>query len=134
MTIQLECTIKDDRVIPLDPEKVRKWKDAHKPGEVFDMVLADSTSTALSPLAKRYFATRDEYAAINAYSKEWAHIELKALFGVSLPVDRIPTGRSGRVVDYHGERIWELSIRDYSADELRPLVDGATLAVAEAEV
>jgi hypothetical protein len=134
MTLQLTCTIKDDRVIPLDSEKVRKWKDAHADGEVFDMVLADSTSTALSPLAKRYFATRDEYAAVTGYTNECAHIELKWLHGVWCPPDEMPIGRSGRKVEYHGEEIWQLSIRDYSSDELRRLVDGATLRVAEAGV
>lgn len=131
MTVEMECRIRDGFVlVPLEPDKLARLD----PEIVYDCVLSDRVSTAQSRLAKRYFATRDEYAAVNGYTNEEAHIELKFLHGVIAAPGDAPVGRDGRVVLYHGVRIWQLSIRDYSHDELSRLVEGATLALAEASV
>lgn len=134
MTIVIECVQRGGKIIPLDQQKIAKWKAKHKDGSVCDMILDDRSSSASSPLARKYFATRDEYAAINGYSAEYAHTELKALFGTQSSPNAIPVGRTGKVIEYHGRAIWLLSIRDYSHEELQRLVDRAEVAVAEASV
>lgn len=134
MTVQIECTIRGGKILPLDQDKIRKWKERHKEGNVFDMFLDDGASSALTPLAKKYFATRDEYGAVNGYSNEEAHIELKALHGVIAAPDAVPVGRTGRVVDYHGTKMWQLSVRDMTSEELGRLVSGAEMALQEASV
>ncbi len=134
MTTVIQCVLDGGKIRPLEQNKIAKWKEAHKQGEPFEMVLDDGSSSALSPLALKYFAIRDEYAAANAYAKDYAHTELKKLFGVSYPEDAPPMGRRVRLVEYHGEKVWLLSIADYTREELGPLVDGATVALAEVSV
>lgn len=134
MTTVITCVMDNGNIRPVDQDKIAKWKRAHKQGQVFEMILDDGENQALSPLAKKYFAIRDEYAAMNGYSKEHAHVELKAHFGVTSDVDAIPTGRLGRVVEYHGEQQWQCSVKDYDTEELRSLVMRTEQALVEASV
>lgn len=134
MTTVVECIMDNGKIRPLDQDKLGKWKEKHKQGQVFDMVLDDHENQAMSPLARKYFAIRDEYAALNGYSKEDAHVELKALFGVTTARDGAPVGRLGRVVNYHGNEMWQLSVKDYSVEELQSLVMRTEKALMEAGV
>ena len=135
MTSAIPCVMNNGRIVPLDPERLAKWKASHKQGEVFDMILDDGTSAARSPMALKYFAIRDEYMALNGYTKDEAHIELKHLFGVTYNEERpVPEGRRVRKVNYHGMEEWQLSIADYTTEELKPLVSGADKALAEAGI
>ena len=132
MTTIIECTMRNGRVVPLDAAKVEKWKTSHKDGEVFDMILDDGSSSALTPLAKRFFATRDEYAQVNGYDTDYATIELKYLWGVRAQPEAIPEGRNGKIVHIYDELWWVLSIRDYTNEELSRLVQGSEMALQEA--
>jgi hypothetical protein len=132
VTVILECTLRGGKVVPLDKAKIDKWKTSHREGAVFDMILSDATSTGQTALAKKFHAIRDEYAAINGYTNDFAKVELKVLHGVVAP--DAPTGRTGRIVEYHGNLLWLLSIRDYTTEELQRLVQGSDLALQEASV
>lgn len=133
MTVMFDATVKAGRLVPLETKKIDRFKGAHE-GQVFTVVLDDGESSALSPLAKKFHAIRDEYAAVNGYENEHAKVELKFLHGVWTQPDSIPVGRDGRLVEYHGEVLWFLSIRDYSPEELERLVAGSDLALMEASV
>jgi len=132
VTVVVECAQRKGKIVPLDQAKLERWKKRHREGEVYDMILSDYTSSALSPMAKKFHAIRDEYADMLGYDNEHAKIELKALHGVTAPADAPPEGRTGRVVEYHGRKIWLLSIRDYTLEELGRLVDGSELTYNEA--
>ena len=147
MTLILECTMRNGKVVPLDAAKVEKWKASHKDGEVFDMILDDGSSSALTPLAKRFFATRDEYARMNGLTNEHAKIELKHNYGVVYPIGAPPVGRLTRMIveegvkelgdhlreiAYFTVRELQLSIVDYTHEELSRLVQGSEMALQEA--
>ena len=132
MTVVVPCAMRNGRVLPLDRTRLDKWKAKHKEGDVFDMILDDGTSTGSTPMARKFHALRDEYAELNGYSNVHAKVELKFLHGVWCQPDSIPVGRDGRVVEYHGEMLWFLSIRDYTAEELSRLVRGSELVIQEA--
>lgn len=134
MTVVTQCVQRDGKIVPLEQYKLKKWKKKHSEGQIYDMILDDGESSALSPLAKKFHAVRDEYAAVNGYDNEHAKVELKFLHGVWTQPDSIPVGRDGRLVDYHGEVLWFLSIRDYAPEELERLVAGSELALQEASV
>lgn len=134
MTTVIECMQNAGRIHPLDTDKLAKWKEKHRDGDVFDMILDDGTSTAISPLAKKFHAIRDEYAAMLGYDKEHAKVELKYLHGVYTGETQAPIGRTGRLVDYHGRVLWFLSIRDYTTEELQALVAGSDLTLQEASI
>jgi len=134
VTTILSCVIRKGHFRPLNPERVKAWKDAHKEGEVFEMILDDGASSALSPMGRKYYATRDDYAALNGYNKDYAHIELKHLFGVTYPHDAPPQNRLVRLVDAYGELEWQLSVKDYTKEELMALVNGSDKALVEASV
>lgn len=130
MTVVVECVQRGGKIVPLDQEKLKAWKKRHKDGEAYDLILDDGDSSGLSPLAKRFHAVRDEYAEVNGYTNDHAKVELKHLHGVTAPTP--PVGRTGRMVDYHGIIEWQLSIRDYTPEELRRLVSGSEIALQEA--
>lgn len=134
MTVVVECVQRGGRIVPLDQKKLARWKDKHADGQVYDMILDDGESSALSPLARKFHAIRDEYAAVNGYENEHAKVELKYLHGVWTQPDSIPVGRDGRLVEYHGEVLWFLSIREYTTEELQRLVAGSELALDEVSV
>jgi len=134
MTMVIQLVVGKDRIRVVDHEKLLKWKKSLVEGQVFDAIFDDGSSTALTPLAKRYFATRDEYAGLNGYTTQSAHEELKHFFGMCYPPDSPPVGRTVRLVPYHGEMEWQLSVTDMDHDELSRLTEGATLAVAEAGI
>lgn len=134
MTVVIACAMNEGNIQPLDQNKLKHWKETHSQGEVFDMILDDGSSSALTPLAKRYFAIRDQYAEVNGYNKQYAHVELKHLFGVTFPYDNPPENRLVRLVDAYGEKEWQLSIKSYTADELRALVSGSEVALSEVSV
>lgn len=134
MTVVIQCVMNNGRIQPLQPEKIARFKDRHKQGESFEMILDDGQSSALSPLARKFHALRDEYASVNGYDNEHAKVELKALFGVTAPGDAPPVGRTGCVVEYHGKRVWLLSITDYSPEELERLVMSSQMALHEVTV
>ena len=133
MTTVIECVMDNGGLRPLDQDKLREFKEAHKQGEHFEMILSDHTNQALSPMARKFFSVRDKYAKAAGYSKDYAHAELKHLFGVIRPLDGIPVGREGSVVEMYGELEWQLSIRDYDTDELATLLKGADHALMEVE-
>ena len=134
MTLVVQCVQRGGKLVPLDARKIQRWKARHTEGQVCDLILDDYGSSALTPLAKKFHAIRDEYAALLGYDNDHAKIELKYLFGTWTELDAIPTGRTGRVVEYHGHRLWLLSIRDYTAEELQRLVAGSDLALQEVDV
>lgn len=134
VTSIISCVIRKGHFRPLNPERVKAWKDAHTEGEVFQMILDDGTSSALTPMARKYFATRDDYATLNGYTKPYAHTELKHLYGVTFPQDEPPENRLVRLVEAYGEFEWQLSVKEYNKEELMALVSGSDLALLEASV
>ena len=132
MTTVLACVQRGGKIRPLDQDKIKRWKAKHSEGELYDMILDDGESSALSPLARKFHAIRDDYAELNGYTNDEAKVELKHLHGVTAPEP--PVGRTGRMVDYHGVIEWQLSIRDYTSEELGRLVAGSELALHEASV
>lgn len=83
-------------------------------------------------MARKYFATRDEYAKVNGYTNDHARIELEYLFGVTFPEDSPPKGPKVRLREYHGDTRWFMSITDYDKEALARLVQGSEMAVTEA--
>ena len=134
MTSVILCVMDGGRIRPIDQDKLAKWKKAHKQGQAFEMILDDGESSALSAKAKKYFALRDEYADLGNHSIKHAHIELKHLHGFTRPVGLEPEGRLGRKVRYFDEEEWQLSIADYSEDELKRLLRGVQATLDEATV
>lgn len=134
MTVVVQCVLNGERIQPLQPEKIARFKERHKQGESFDLILDDGQSSAASPLARKFHAVRDEYATVNGYDNDHAKVELKALFGVTAPADAPPVGRTGQVVEYHGRLLWQLSITDYSREELERLVASSEMALHEVSV
>jgi len=134
MTTVIPCVMHHGGVKVLDMNRLNRWKEAHKQGEHFDMILEDGGSNALSPMAKKYYSIRDDYAHLNGYDKKYAHIELKYLFGVWYPYESPPKNRSVRLVEAYGELCWQLSLKEYDNDELAALVDLSQVALTEASV
>lgn len=135
MTTVIQCVQRGGHIVPLDQSKIKRWKEKHSEGEVYEMILSDDESTGSTPLAKKFHAIRDEYASVNGYTNDEAKVELKYLHGVwASSAARIPVGRDGRVLEYHGRKLWFLSIRDYTTEELQRLVQGSELALSEAMV
>lgn len=134
MTSVVTCVQRGGKIVPLDQKKLDKWKKHHKEGEAYEMILDDGSSSALSPMGKKFHALRDEYAEINGYTNDAAKVELKYLHGVWTQPDDIPLGRDGRTLRYHGEVLWFLSIRDYTPEELQRLVAGSEMVIAEVSV
>lgn len=134
MTTVVPCVLHKGTIKPLNQDRIAKWKAEHTDGQVFDMILDDGESIAMTPMARKYFAIRDDYAAVNGYSKDYAHVELKHLYGVTYPADAPIPGRLMRLVDAYGEKEWQVSITDYNKEELARLVSGADMALMEASV
>jgi hypothetical protein len=135
--------------VPLDQSKIKRWKEKHSEGEVYEMILSDDESTGSTPLAKKFHAVRDDYARVNGMTNDHAKIELKHNYGVVYPIGQPPTGRLVRLitetdvrelgghireVEYHDLRELQLSITDYTTEELQRLVQGSELALSEARV
>lgn len=133
MTVVVQCVLDGGAIRPLEPEKIAKWKDAHKQGEAFDLILSDEESRGQSAKKKLYFALRDEYAGMNGYSNSHAHVELKHFCGVTRPVEEIPEGRRGTVVHYYDIVEWQLSMTAYTDEEMDRLLPRVQAAVDQAK-
>jgi hypothetical protein len=136
MTVTCQGVHKNGQIHILDKDKLGVFKRGLGEGQVVWATWTDDEPHSSGAL-RYWHALRDRYADTLGYGREEAKVELKVLCGTSLTLDEMlesPPEEEGRIVEYHSERYWLRSLREYTKDELKALTDRTKHACWEAQV
>jgi len=132
-------------------QQMRHYTQYMKPGQVYRFTAKPHDEHSES--AFRYFhALRDAYAAKQGYTKDWAKIELKWLYGINEVYSEVvykdgelieqqnphfePPTRAGKFKPiYEGtadaKMIFQISTKDYTQKEMMHLIEGTLVACGD---
>jgi hypothetical protein len=125
-----------DGKLALDPNDralMSSWAHSVPPGKIVEISLKVSVPKKSNAQLRLFHAQVRDYAKASGHSFEAARLELKHMYGVHFDygVEFVPVERPGAFACMYGEWEYQVSLADYSTEELSYLIDGTFTALAE---
>lgn len=114
-------------------EQVEHYSQLMKPGIPYRFLVALPEEERGENAFRYFHKVRDRYAEAFGYSKLFAKVELKYLYGVNIPYDENfkPPKRAGQFVEIYGTMVFQISTNAYTKKEMTALIMGLKKACYE---
>lgn len=114
-------------------EQVEHYKQRMEPNIPYRFIITLPEETRGDNAFRYFHKVRDRYAEALGYSKPFAKVELKYLYGVNISYDDNfkPPKRAGQFVEIYGAMVFQISTNKYTKKEMTALIMGLKKACYE---
>lgn len=107
-------------------EQVNHYKELMEPNIPYQFTISLPEEMRGENAFRYFHKCRDRYAEALGYSKPFAKVELKYLYGVNIPYDENfkPPKRAGQFVEIYGVMVFQISTNKYTKKEMTALIMG----------